>query len=40
VRFMFYIDNCLWPYIDDFTVCYLDDIFIFSTNKKDIEHHL
>jgi len=28
-----YIDDCLRPYIDDFAVCYLNDILIYSTNK-------
>jgi len=27
--FQSYIDDCLRPYIHDFTVCYLDDILIY-----------
>jgi hypothetical protein len=32
--FQGYIDDCLWPLIDDFAVCYLDDIQIYSTNEE------
>ena len=35
-----YIDNCLRLYIDHFTVCYLDDILIYSTNEKGHEDHV
>jgi len=35
-----YIDDCLWPYIDDFTVSYLDYILIYSTNEKEHEEHV
>jgi len=38
--FQAYIDNWLWPYIDDFTVCYLDNILIYSTNEKEHEDHV
>jgi len=38
--FQAYIDNCLRPYIDDFAVCYLDDILIYSTNEKEHEDHV
>jgi len=38
--FQFYINDCLRPYIDDFAVCYLDDILIYSTNEKDHEEHV
>jgi hypothetical protein len=34
------IDDCLRPYIDDFAVCYLDDILIYSTNEKEHEEHV
>jgi len=34
------IDDCLRAYIDDFTVCYLDDILDYSTNKMEHEDHL
>jgi hypothetical protein len=29
-----YIDDCLPPSIDDFTMCFRDDILISSTNEK------
>jgi hypothetical protein len=35
-----YIDDCLWPYIDDFGVCYLHDILIYSANEKEHEDHV
>jgi len=34
------IDDCLQPYIDDFTVCYFDDILIYSTNEKERKDHI
>jgi hypothetical protein len=34
------IDDCLRPYIDDFTMCFLDDILIYSTNEKEHEDHV
>ena len=34
------INDCPQPYIDDFIVCYLDDILISSTNKKEHEEHV
>jgi hypothetical protein len=34
--FLAYIDDCLWPHIDDFAVCYLDNILIYSNNE--VEH--
>jgi hypothetical protein len=34
------MDDCLWPYIDDFAVCYLDDILIYSTNEKEHKEHV
>jgi hypothetical protein len=39
-KFQAYIDNCLRPYIDDFTVCYLDDILIYSANEEEHEDHV
>jgi len=39
-RFQSYIDDCLRPYIDDFTVCYPDDILIHSTHEKEHEEHV
>jgi len=38
--FQGYIDDCLRPSIDDFTVCCLDDILIYSTNEKEHEEHV
>ena len=38
--FQVYIDDCLRPYINDFAVCYLDDILIYSTNEKEHNDHL
>jgi hypothetical protein len=38
--FQSYIDYCLRPYIDDFVVCYLDDILIYSTNEKEHDAHV
>jgi len=35
-----YIDDCLWPYIDDFLVCYLNHIIIHSTNEEGHEEHV
>jgi len=36
-RFQSAIDVCLGPYIDNFAVCYLHDILIYSTNEKEHE---
>jgi hypothetical protein len=38
--FQAYVDDWLGPCIEDFTVCYLDDILIYSTNKKEREDHI
>jgi len=38
--FQSYIEDCLWPYIDDFAVCYLDDILIYLTNEKYHKDHV
>jgi len=38
--FQSYIDNCLRGYVDDFAVCYLDVIFIHSTDEKEHDEHL
>jgi hypothetical protein len=38
--FQAYIDDCLRPYIDDFALCYLADILIYSTNEKEHEDHV
>ena len=34
-----FIDAFLRPYIDDFSLCYPDDILIYSTNEKEHERH-
>jgi hypothetical protein len=33
--FQAYIDDYLWPFIDDFAGCYLDDILIYSTDEEE-----
>jgi len=38
--FQAYIDDCLRPYIDDFHVCYLDNILIYATNEREHEDHV
>jgi len=38
--FQAYIDDFLKPYIDNLTVCYLDDILIYSTNEDDHKEHV
>jgi len=35
-----YIDDCLRPCIDDFVVCSLDDILIYSASGKEHEEHV
>jgi len=39
-KFPSYINDCLRPYIDDFAVCYLEDILIYLTNQKEHEEHV
>jgi hypothetical protein len=34
------MNNIFHEYLDDFVVCYIDDIFIFSKNMEDHEHHV
>jgi RNase H-like domain found in reverse transcriptase/Reverse transcriptase (RNA-dependent DNA polymerase)/Integrase zinc binding domain/Chromo (CHRromatin Organisation MOdifier) domain/Integrase core domain len=38
--FQAYMDECLAPYIDDFAVCYLDDILIYSKDPREHEEHV
>jgi hypothetical protein len=38
--FQAYIDKCLRPYIDNFAICYLDDILIYSNNEKEYKDHV
>jgi hypothetical protein len=40
VIFQSHINDSLRPYIDDFIVCYLYDILIYSTNEKGHEQHV
>jgi len=40
VTFQAYIDDCLQPYRDNFAVCYLDHILLYSTNEKEHEEHI
>ena len=35
--FQAYIDSCLGTYLDDFAVCYLDDILIYSNSVEEHE---
>jgi len=35
-----YIDDCVWYSIDDFAVCYLDDILIYSTDDEEHEEQV
>jgi hypothetical protein len=37
--FQAYFDDGLWPYMDDFSMCYLDNVLINSTNKKEYNDH-
>ena len=37
--FQCYIADCLHDYIDDFAVCYLDDILIYLTDQKEKDEH-
>jgi hypothetical protein len=38
--FQAYIDDCLRPFIDNFAVCYLDEILIYSTNEEEHEEQV
>ena len=38
--FQSYIDHCLRPYLDDFAMCYLDDILSYSNNEKEHNEHV
>ena len=38
--FQAYIDDCLRPFLDDFTVCYLDVILIYSNTPEEHEEHV
>ena len=38
--FQAYIDHCIQPEIDDFAVCYVEDILSHSTNEKQHEDHI
>jgi hypothetical protein len=34
------MNDIFWDFLDDFVVCYLDDILIFSKNEKDHKKHI
>jgi hypothetical protein len=34
------IDDCLWPSVDDFAVCYLDNILIYLNNLEKHEQRV
>jgi hypothetical protein len=38
--FQHLMNDVFCEYFDDFVVCYIDDIFIFSKNMKDHERHV
>ncbi len=40
VIFQHFMNNVFCEYLDDFVVCYIDDIFIFSKNMEDRECHV
>jgi hypothetical protein len=35
-----YIDDCLWTYIDRFTVCFVEDIYMYSTTEIEHKDHV
>jgi hypothetical protein len=39
VVFQHLMNDVFCEYLDDFVVCYIDDIFIFSKNMEDHEYH-
>jgi hypothetical protein len=38
--FQAYMDDCLRPYMDEYVVCYLDDILIYSEDPARHEDHM
>jgi hypothetical protein len=40
VIFQHLMNNVFHEYLDDFMVCYIDDIFIFSKNMENFECHV
>jgi hypothetical protein len=38
--FQHLMNNVFREYLDDFVVCYINDIFIFSKNTEDNDHHV
>ncbi len=40
VVFQCLMNDVFHEYLDDFMVCYVNDILIFSKNIKDYEHHV
>ncbi len=40
IIFQHLMNDVFCEYFDDFVVCYINDIFIFSKNMEDNEHHV
>jgi hypothetical protein len=40
IVFQHMMNDVFHEYLDDFMVCYIDDIFIFSKNMAEHEHHV
>jgi hypothetical protein len=40
VVFQHLMNNVFCEYLNDFMVCYINDIFIFSKNMEDYKHHV
>jgi hypothetical protein len=40
IIFQYLMNNVFREYLDDFMVCYIDDIIILSQNMEDYEHHV
>ncbi len=40
VVFQHMMNDVFYEYLDDFVVCYIDDIFIFSKSMANHEHHV
>jgi hypothetical protein len=40
VIFQYLMNDVFRKYLDDFVICYVDDILIFSNNKENRERHV
>jgi hypothetical protein len=40
VIFQYLMNDVFHKYLDDFVICYVDDILIFSNNKENHEQHV